>query len=431
MNRKLIGAGFLVSILVSALTVYSQQQATLEKIQFVGLKKLTAAQVIELSELKLGQPVDATVLDAAAAKLIQTGLFRRLSYRVHNASGRATVTFEIEESAISMPVVLQDFVWFSDEEILAAIRAELPYFNGTVPATGEGAEKIAAALQRLLTSKHITGRVEFLPNVTKEKQELVFSVKGARVPVCAIGFPGAKAIPESELIKTSQSLLKIDYSKKDITAFVNNTLVPLYRRLGYLRIEFQPLSFALSSSAQCAGGVDVTIPVEEGLSYRWAKSVWDGNDKLTVGDLAGALGMNPGDLADGIKIDNGVKNVSKAYSNRGYLSATVKESIEYDDASSTVTYRFNISEGPRYFMGNLIVSGLSNEEAEQLKSKWTLGNNAVFDQSYLDSFKQTSLRDFLRNLRQRSGSASRSDVEIEVQPNAAKQSVDVVITFKR
>src|SRR5262249_35692092 len=167
---------------------------------------------------------------------------------------------------------------------------------------------------------------------------------------------------------------------------------------------------------------------EEGLTYRWAKSVWDGNDKLTVEDLATALGMNPGDIADGIKIDNGLKNVAKEYGHRGYLNATVKESIEYDDSNSSVTYRFNINEGPRFFMGNLIIKGLPPADAEQLKAKWTLGPNTVFDESYLDQFRQTSLREFMTTvMRSRPGTSKR--VSVETKPDFQKQTVDVLIIF--
>ena len=90
----------------------------------------------------------------------------------------------------------------------------------------------------------------------------------------------------------------------------------------------------MQTGAQCAGGVNITIPVQEGVSYRWAKSIWDGSDKLTVEELATALGMNPGDLADGTKIDNGLKSVDKAYGRRGFLTATIQSSAEYDDAAS-------------------------------------------------------------------------------------------------
>jgi outer membrane protein insertion porin family len=428
-NRRLPAAAVLLLVLLLA-PVAAQQQQTLGRLEFVGLKRLTREQVVTMSGLKVGQAINASVLDAAAGELLKTGLFRRLSYRVHNAGNQAVVTFQVEESAVSMPVVFENFVWFSDEEIVEAIRKDVIFFNGTSPASGETPDKIAAALQRLLNEKHIAGQVDYLPYVSKDKQELLFTVKGAHIPVCSLHFPGATAVSDAELIKASQPLFKTDYSQKDTMTFIPLNLLPLYRRIGYLRAEFQPPSATLETGAQCPGGVNVTIPVNEGRSYRWAKSVWEGNDKLTVEDLGTALGMNPGDVADGSKIDAGIKKVNKAYGQRGFLTPSIQSSPEFDDAASVVTYNFKVNEGPRYFMGDLIVTGLPPADVTELKSKWTLGNNAVFDESYLDQFRQGPLRDFLRAMTQRSRIGQRANVEVDVRPNPQRLTVDVVIAFK-
>jgi len=429
--RIIVLLGLLVSVSLSPSAGYSQQAAKLDRVQFTGLKKLSADQAIELSGLKIGQTIDAGVLDAAAATLLQSGLFKRLGYSVHSPNGRATVTFAVEESAIVLPVAFENFVWFSDEDILAAIRRDVPFFNGTAPATGDTTDKITADLQRLLNSRNITGHVESFPNVTKDKLELVFTVKGAKIPVCVVRFPGAAAIPEAQLMQASRPLLSTEYSRKDITAFVDTRLTPLYRRLGYLRAEFQPLKFMLTNSPQCAGGVDVSVPVEEGLSYRWLRSVWDGNEKLTIEELATALGMNPGDLADGTRIDDGLKKVAEAYLRHGYLSATVKETVEYDDGNSGVIYRFSIVEGARSFMGKLIIKGLPAEEEEHLRSKWTLGSNAVYDQTYVDDFEQKGLREFIVGLAQRAPGSRRPRVGLTTKPDPQKQTVDVIISFNQ
>jgi outer membrane protein assembly factor BamA len=429
--RIIVVVGLLISVSLWPYPGYSQQAVKLEKIQFTGLKKLSAAQAIELSGLKLGQSTDAGVLDAAAARLLESGLFKKLGYSVHNTNGRATVTFAVEESAVALPVVFEDFVWFSDEDVLAAIRLDVPFFNGTAPVTGDMTDKITADLQRLLNSRSLAGHVESYPNVTKDKPELVFTVKGAKIPVCVVRFPGAAAIPEAQLMQASRPLLGTEYSRKDITAFVDARLTPLYRRLGHLRAEFQPLKFTLTNSPRCAGGVDVSIPVEEGLSYRWIKSVWDGNEKLTIEELATSLGMNPGDLADGTRIDDGLKKLAEAYLRNGYLSAAVRETVEYDDGNSGVIYRFNIVEGARSFMGKLIIKGLPAEDEGRLREKWTLGSNAVYDQTYVDDFEQKGLREFMTGLAQRSPGSRRPHVELKIKPDAQKQTVDVIISFNQ
>jgi outer membrane protein assembly factor BamA len=139
--------------------------------------------------------------------------------------------------------------------------------------------------------------------------------------------------------------------------------------------------------------------------------------------------MNPGDLADGTRIENGLKKVREEYGHRGYLVAQVKESPEFDDGASRVRYQFNIIEGPRYFMGNLIVNGLPPAEADQLKTKWTLGTNSVFDDSYVETFRQNGLREFMTDFARRSPSV-RMIVEVETRPNSQKQTVDVIVTLR-
>ena len=108
----------------------------------------------------------------------------------------------------------------------------------------------------------------------------------------------------------------------------------------------------------------------------------------------------------------------------------MKESLEFAEGAPRVRYIFNITEGPRFFMGNLIISGVSPADAEALKSKWTLGANSVFDETYVDQFRQTALREFMAGLIQRNRSGARTHVEVATRPDAAKLTVDVLINFK-
>jgi len=403
----------------------------LRRLEFVGLKKMTEQQAVNASGLKIGDPINPQIIDAAAEKLMQSGLFRKVGYRVRAADNDATVIFDVEEASRNVPVVFENFVWFSEDEIARAIRQDVPFFDGTAPEAGTTTDKIAAALQRLLSQKRIPGRVEHLPyaNMATGRQEILFTVEGVKIPVCSLHFPGATAISEADLIKAAQNLFKNDYSKKVAAIFGDKQLVPLYRHLGYLRAHFkEPAAAPEAPPSRCADGVALTIPVDEGVVYSWDAAEWSGNQTLTKEDLTSALGMKTGEVADGDKIDKGLKDVRKAYGRRGYLAASFKETIEFDDATRRVSYRFNVNEGSRYFMGNLIVNGLPAEEVERLKAKWTLGSNAVFDESYLDDFRHTGLREFMTGLMQRTG--SRAKVEVEMKPNAQKQTVDIIISFK-
>jgi len=55
---------------------------------------------------------------------------------------------------------------------------------------------------------------------------------------------------------------------------------------------------------------------------------------------------------------------------------------------------------------------------------------AVFDEAYVDTFRQGALREFMRGLTQRSRTGARINVEIQQKPDAQKLTVDVVFAFK-
>jgi hypothetical protein len=82
-------------------------------------------------------------------------------------------------------------------------------------------------------------------------------------------------------------------------------------------------------------------------------------------------------------------------------------------------------------MGKLIINGLPAEDEERLRAKWTLGTNAVFDESYVDDFGQKGLREFMTGLAQRSPGSRRPKIDVKTKPDTQKQTVDVIISFNQ
>src|SRR5437899_165097 len=108
-------AAMLVIFFVS-FAAFAQQRPHLSKIEFVGLKRLSAAQVIATSGLEVGQQVDPAVLDIAAQKLVNSGLFKKVAYHLRAARDQATVTFNVEEATRRVPVSFDNLVWVRDAE---------------------------------------------------------------------------------------------------------------------------------------------------------------------------------------------------------------------------------------------------------------------------------------------------------------------------
>jgi outer membrane protein assembly factor BamA len=415
-------------------TTPGQQRAMkLAKIEIEGLQRLSSEQVIAVSELEIGQTVDVAAIDAASQRLMDSGLIKKLSYKLRPNGNQTTVTFKIEEARGGESLVIFDnFVWFTDEELAAAVRREVPFFNGTTaPDVGNITESITRALQLFLSEHKIAGKVEYMPaSDNPGKQEHIFTVHGASIPICALHFPGAKNVDENHLIKSSEKLMGLDYSRRLAGLFATNNLYPIYREVGQLRATFGPPTASLGKETNCKDKVEVTIPVDEGAIYSWEKAEWSGNQALVNQELDTLLGMKPGEVANGLKFDEGMIAVRKGYGRKGFISTALRSNPEFDDAASKVTYRIAIKEGPQYHMGNLIIKGFPDSAAKMLRETWALKAGDVYDQGYPKEFFDKSLGEVMKKVIEESRAQGRKGVpkfQSRERPNRDTLTVDVTI----
>jgi outer membrane protein assembly factor BamA len=405
----------------------------LAKIEFTGLERLKLDEAIAASGLTVGQTVDEAGLDAAANTLVQSGMFKTLTYKLHaDKDQQATVTFVVEEATVRLPVTFDNFIWFTDDELFAAVRKEVPGFDGTAPETGDLVEGIKRALLAQLRKKKVAGSVDFAPiaDVSQRVIGMAFQFRGDALNVCLVHFPGASEINETVLQKNSKLLLGKEYSRSYAGGVAQESLIPLYRKLGMLKAAFGTPQGKPGSGEACANGVEVTVPVEEGAIYHLSAIEWAGIAVFEAPELTHALDMKPGDLADGLKIDAGYATVRKTYGTKGYIEVKITPTPEYDDAKQLVGYHIGVVEGPQYLMGNLTITGLPEETIANLRAKWRLQPGDVYDDSYLKTFLDTQVfRDQTVAALLRKEGLTKSDTSVKTDRD--KHTVAVTLKFAR
>jgi outer membrane protein assembly factor BamA len=410
----------------------AQQPMKLERIEFKGLERVKESEALEKSGLSVGQSVSIDELDAVANRLLESGLFKNLSYSVKGTTDKAVLTFTVVEQTWAMPVVFDNFVWFTDEELREAVKRKVPAFDGTAPEAGGVTEQIKQALQDLLRERKIEGTVEYnlSADPSGRKVEHLFGVKGPGLRVCKINFQGARALSEETLVQKSGGIFDNDYSRAFIRGFVESNLVPLYGERGYLRASFGPPKAKPDGDGDCQNGLAVSMPVDEGSIYVWDKAAWDGAQALTPQQLDAALAMRPREIANLVKIEKGLAAVRRAYSRRGYLTASVRASQDFDDANRSVAYRFQIEEGPQYRMGDLSIEGLSESDTNNLRGRWSILHGEPFDADYPDQFLKKNVAEFQRDAVRAGHPLAAMKTKATVLHDPEKHTVNVTLEFK-
>ena len=113
---------------------------------------------------------------------------------------------------------------------------------------------------------------------------------------------------------------------------------------------------------------------------------WKGNAAISTITLTSALGMKPGDVANGQAIVGGWERVREEYGHRGFLEAKVTTAPVYDDVAHTVSYEVSIVEGPIYHYGTMTISGMSLAGERRIQEAWALKPGDLFDKKVFEDF---------------------------------------------
>ena len=352
-----------------------------------GIKRFTSADVVKISGLAIGQPASVQALDGAASKLAGTGLFKTVNYRYTTSAGKLNAILDVEEEPWTLPTVFDNFIWFTDQELVAAVRESVPTFDGTMPANDAAVDYVAQALQRFMDARKITGRVSGEGRVsikTGTRQEL-FMVSGttSSLKMCALKIPGASAVPEADLVKVAASVIGTNYSRAFVDGLASGTLRQEYRRRGYWAAD---LAFQAAALNQGCDGVTVSVSAKEGAVYAFDHVEWSGTAGIPPADLNKAFGIKTGDASGLMAVDAGVRAVHAAYDKIGYIMQEAAYTPVLDDAAHRMTLQMKVTEGQQFRMGTLTFPDLPPADAERLIKKWKIAPGEIYDGSYLASY---------------------------------------------
>ncbi|HKV23813.1 MAG TPA: POTRA domain-containing protein [Candidatus Acidoferrum sp.] len=385
----LIGTLFFAIVPILCAQAPAPPTALLSQIRLEGLKDLPEAQIIALSELHTGTPVGKADLQAAADRLLKTGLFAKVNYKFDTRDEQLTVTFQLQEAPL-VPVYYDNLPWFADSELNDAIRAKLPYFNGKLPEGGAALDIAASAVNDLLASRNlkVTADHQLIANPDGDGDVQDFHVQEASFHIGTVQFDDP-ALNASHVLQQALSAVQgKPYSRMTIDMFLAEQVRPLYLQRGFLRVKLGPPGIRLTGdpNQKLPDELPIFIPVDAGSVYYWKDPAWSGNSLLSSITLSNAIGLKPGDVADGMKIESGWDRVREEYGHRGFLDAKVTPVVSYDDQAHTVSYAVSVSEGDAYNYNSMVLTGLSLEAQKLLLQKWPIQKGAAFDKAIYEKF---------------------------------------------
>ncbi len=384
-----------------------------------------------LTGLQPGALAGRDDLQAAADKLVKSGLFANVKYNFQTRTDGVLVTFHVEE-APRIPAYFDNLPWFGDGELNDAIRKKLPFYDGTLPNAGTVVDQAADALSEFLVTHGLQAAIEHqaISNPNGEGDVQQFHIEGASLRIFSLEFSDP-SLNSSRVVQQQLSDLKGKaYSRMAIDLFLTEQVRPIYQKQGCLRAKLGPPEVRLTGNPnqKLPEQIPVYVPVAPGAVYHWKGVQWTGNSLFSSITLTGDLALVAGEVADGMALEAGWDRVREEYAHRGYLDAKIDPAAAYDDQAHTIAYTARVEEGKPYKLGAMVITGLSTSAEKRLREAWPIPAGELFD--------KTLFEEFLTKLQTNPGQVF-GDLPVHydnvghwLQPDESKSTVDVLLDFK-
>src|SRR6184192_2715814 len=299
--------------------------ASLREVRIEGQKHLSEAQIVAITGLVLGSDVGRADLQAGADKLVQTGLFDKVSYHFETRTG-VVVTYHVEESP-RIPAYFDNIPWFADSELDDAIRKKIPFFDGTLTEAGGAVDQAADAIKELIASHglQVTLQHEVTGNPTGEGNVQLFKVEGPALRIEKLEFSDPSLLASKAVQQHLTEIVGKPYSRMAIDLFLTEAIRPVYLSKGCLHPKLGPPQIRLTGKPgpKLPEQIPVFVPIDPGPVYHWKEVHWTGNATVSEFTLNNDMGMKAGDVADGMKMEAGWDRVREALGHHGFLDAKV------------------------------------------------------------------------------------------------------------
>ena len=389
----------LLSLLTSAQTAHKQPSKAaasdhkLLSIHVTGSQRYKPEEISASTGLKIGTVASDDDLKKVTKELGETGLFTDVSYSYAYSGEGTKLELQVADNDKLVPTHFENFVWFSNDELIAKIKERVPLFNGQVPVGGNFSDQVSDALQALLLQHSLGARADYIREGTGEDgpiDAVNFRANDISIQIDEVSFPGAAAEVEPVLATAARKLHGMDYLRSSVNAYAKTTLLPVYLDRGYLKASFSEPQAKVTREEKGEIEVDVALSVTPGIPYKIAGFSWVGQKALSVEKLQSMIHQQIGEPANAAKLNSDLEEIHKLYGTLGHMAASVKPEVNLDDTAGTVLYQMRVQEGEVFHLGDVDIQGVDAKLADRLRDAWTLRETDPYDSSYPKRFIEQS-----------------------------------------
>jgi len=291
-----------------------------------------------------------------------------------------------------------------------------------------------------------------LRRIPPSSLEVVFTVvEGPKIKVGTITILGNKAFSQRDVIRAMKNLHgfgipnsilfeNIFPATYDATKLEEDKerIRDAYQKAGYFTAKTLDHTLKLHDSGGAHGQIhipiikenrpgkaeDITIPVEEGSRYYLSKMTFEGVKLFRSTEFLSRLfQMSTGDVFSTEKLRNGLKNLTKVYSQFGYIDYVAEPQIDIVPNSNKIELTLNADEGKQFFVRRIDFTGNTTTRDKVIRREILIDEGDVYSSTLWDA-------SILRLNQLGYFEALKENESYELKRNAGTNTVDISLKVK-
>ncbi len=413
---------FLVFVHLFSGPVYSQELPLVTAIEVRGVKRIEEGSVKSKISQKIGEPLSNERTSDDIKAIFKMGYFDDVKVNMEPFEGGLKLIYEVQEKPTIIKVDFQGNKEFDDDRlkekttITAGAISDINLIN-------DNAIKLRAFYED--EGYYLAKVVPVVRKAGKGEVVLTFQIdEGEKVKIREIRIEGNKAISAGKIKDAMKTKVRgilsfifgTGYYKKDEMRADIDRIRDLYYDNGYIKVTVGDPVLKLIDNKK---GMKISIQISEGDQFKVSSVEIAGNKIFKTDELKKLIKLSPGQVFDKSVLSKDVVAISEKYANNGFALVSVFPDLVPDEDNKTVRTVFRITEGDKYTVGKISISGNTKTRDKVIRREIRLDEGDTFDAS---SLKRSYER--LKNLQ------FFETVDISPKPRHEEKVVDLDVDVK-
>jgi outer membrane protein insertion porin family len=373
-------------LLITSGVVLAQELPLVNKIEIQGLKRIEEGAIRAKISQKTGEPVSQEKVNEDIKSIFRMGYFDDVKVEMEPFEGGVKLTYVVKEKPTILKVNFQGNKEIEDSKLKEKISITPGSIADTV-LIQDNALKLKNFYEE--EGYWLANVVPIINRYSANDVSLTYQIdEGPKIKIRKIIIEGNHHISSSKIKKAMETkewwlfsfLTSSGYFKKAQMDADVEKIKNLYFNNGFIKVAVAEPEISVDREKKA---MTITINISEGDQYRVASVDFTGNKKYDDATIRKLITIKQGSLFDKSELEKDIQAISGLYTDNGYALVSVAPDLVPDENNRTVRIALTISEGEKYRIGRIEISGNTKTRDKVIRREIRFDEGDVFSSSRL------------------------------------------------